>query len=106
MINVLTSATALDSMVVTAEAFTFTELIVSSVFNSAAVAAVSVTVIVNALLLLSLVNEAKVSRSPSLMVAVIMPVVLSSMVTSCAVVAVPESTVMASLPKPVIPPAA
>ena len=106
MINVFTSATALDSIVVTAEASTFTELIVFNVFNSAAVAAVSVTVIVNALLLLSLVNEAKVLRSPSLIVAVITPVVLSSMVTSCAVVAVPESTVMASLPKPVIPSAA
>ena len=49
------------------------------------------------------VSAASVARSPSAIVAVTMPDVAAARALACEVVAVPLSTLMASLPKPVMP---
>ena len=49
------------------------------------------------------VREARVARSPSERVAVTTSVVAAARVLACAVVAVPLLTLIASLPRPVMP---
>ena len=98
---VVISAIVLDSIVVTAVETILTVVLPFNVFNSAAVAPVSVTVTARALLLLASTRFARVAIAPSSIVAVIAPVVSPSRVINCATLVDPER-VTASLARPVI----
>ena len=91
----LTTSAAEPVMVVEAVTSTATLVTPSTVNKSAAAEDASVTVTVNALLLLAFVSVVSVARAPSVIVAVTIPVVSPSRMFDCATDAVPLSTVAA-----------
>ena len=103
VIIVFTSATRLASIVVIALASIFTLVFVSKVFNSLAFAPLSVIVILKALLLFAFVSVFRVVISPSLIVALITPLVFVSMLFSWVTLVVPELTFTLSVPDVFMP---